>query len=129
MNRRLPIVLVILASPAFAESTRQMESHEHGVGELNMAIDGNVVAMEFHAPGSDIVGFEYEATSDEDKAAIAAAIETLSNPMNLFSFPAAAECSVVEAHASLESDADHDEHDEHDEHEAHDEHDDHADHE
>lgn len=91
-----------LVSPAFAESTRQLDAHEHGVGQLNIAIDGTTVAMELTAPGADIVGFEYAPTSAEDRAAVEAAIATLAKPLDLFVMPAAAECTVTEASAELE---------------------------
>ena len=146
MKRTLPLALALLASPAMAEDSRQLDAHEHGVGELNIAIDGNKVAMELHVPGADIVGFEYEAESTEDRASIDAAVATLARPLELFALPAAAQCSVVKASAGLESEDDHDAHEDHgDEHdhdkehadEHHDEHahehdddhgDDHADH-
>lgn len=143
MKNAFPLMLAVLASPAIAEETRQLDSHEHGVGELNIAFDGGTVAMEFHAPGADIVGFEYAAESAEDRAAIDTAVATLARPLELFVMPAAAECTVVQASAELESEDGHDDHDhdkhadahEHDDHdhkegheEAHaDEHDDHAD--
>ena len=126
MKHPLPIILALVAAPALAEETRQLDAHEHGVGELNIALDGSTVVMELHAPGADIVGFEYEAESAEDRAAIDAAIATLSRPLDLFVLPAAAECSVTEASVELETEHD----DEHAEGEAHDDHDhddDHAD--
>jgi hypothetical protein len=95
---------------------------------LNIAFDENKIAMELHAPGADIVGFEYGAKSDADLAAIDAALQTLSDPLGLFLIPEAASCIVITAHAKLESeDSDHDDHDEegHDDHdeEGHDDHD------
>ncbi len=120
MKRTLPTFAILaLASPVLAEETRQLDSHEHGVGELNIALDGTTISMEFHAPGADIVGFEYEAESAEDRAAIDAAVAILAKPQELFVLPAAAECTVVQASAELESEEEHDEH--------HDDHDDHAD--
>ena len=127
MKQTLSLIALIAAVPALAEDSRQMDAHEHGVGALNIAIDGATVAMEFHAPGADIVGFEYAADSDADLAAIDAAVATLGAPLDLFVLPEAAACTVTEAHAELESEDGHDEHDEehHDEHEE-EEHDDHA---
>lgn len=121
----------LLALPAFAEGTRELDSHEHGVGELNIAMEGKTIAMELHAPGADIVGFEYAATSDEDRAAIENAVATLAKPLDLFSFPDAAKCTVTRASAELEAEEDHDDHakhDDHDDHDDHAEHDDHAKH-
>lgn len=107
---------VLAAGSALAEETRQLDSHEHGVGQLNIAFDGNQIAMELHAPGADIVGFEYEAESAEDLAAIDAAIASLAQPLDLFVMSDAAGCTVVEAVAELESEEHHDEHAEGEDH-------------
>ena len=127
MKQILSLILLICAAPAVAQQTRQLDAHEHGVGELQIAFDGNQIAMELHAPGADIVGFEYEAESAEDLAAIDAAIALLSRPQEIFVLPAAAGCAVTRASAELEGE-DHDEHGEedHDDHadeEGHDDHD------
>ena len=121
--KTLPILALSVATalPAFAEEKRQLDSHEHGVGQLDNAFDGSQVAMEFHAPGADIVGFEYEAESAKDLASIETALGLLSKPLDLFAFTQEAECSIVEAHAELENEDSHDEHEEHDD-EDHEEH-------
>lgn len=116
----------IAAAPAFAQETRELDSHEHGLGQLDIAIDGSRVAMELHAPGADIVGFEYTAESAEDIAKVDAALLVLAQPLDLFGVPDAAQCSVVEASAELESEDDHDEDEDHGD-EDHDDHDDHED--
>ncbi|MEP2640722.1 DUF2796 domain-containing protein [Roseobacter sp.] len=120
-------VTVIAAAPALADETRQLDAHEHGVGQLDIAFDGSQIAMELHAPGADIVGFEYAATRAEDRAAVDAAVATLARPLDLFVLPQAAGCSVVQASAELESDHADDDHDDHD-HEDHadEDHDDHG---
>ena len=114
----------LAASPAFAEETRQLDSHEHGVGQLDIAIDGSQVAMELHAPGADIVGFEYGAESGEDIAKIDAALLVLAEPLDLFVVPDAAQCIVVDARAELESEDEHDDHkdggEDHDDHDGED---------
>ena len=113
MNRTLPTLLALAAAPALADETRELDAHEHGVGELNIAFDGATVAMELHAPGADIVGFEHAAESNDDRAAIDAAVAILAKPLDLFLLPAAAECSVTKASAGLESAFDHDDHEDH----------------
>ena len=115
--------VILSATSSLAEETKQLDAHAHGVGQLNIAFSANKIAMELHAPGSDIVGFEYGAKTDADHAAIDTAIETLSDPSKLFVFPKVASCTVIEAKAKLESeDADHG-HDDHDDDEDHDDHD------
>ncbi|WP_299872709.1 DUF2796 domain-containing protein [uncultured Sulfitobacter sp.] len=124
MHRLAPAALVLLAAgAASAEETRQLDAHEHGVGQLNIAFDGDQIAMELHAPGADIVGFEYEAKTAEDRAKVDAAVATLARPLDLFALPATAGCSVVQASASLESEEDHDDHGHEDHADDHDDHD------
>jgi hypothetical protein len=128
MKHAISIVAIVAAFPAFAEDTRKLDVHEHGVGTLNIAIDGTTVAMAFEAPGADIVGFEYAAKSDADLAAIDAAIVTLGAPLDLFVIPDAAGCTLIEAQAALEGEDEHDEHgDEHHDDQVDEGHDDHAD--
>lgn len=125
MKTVLPALVALLASPAFASDSKELDAHEHGVGELNIAVDGDTVAMEFHAPGADIVGFEYEAESVEDRAAIETAVAMLAKPLDLFILPTAAECYVTKASAGLEGEDSHDDHG-HEEHAESEKHDDHA---
>ena len=122
-----PILLIfaISATPIFAQENRQLDAHEHGVGQLDIAFEGNQILIDLHVPGADIVGFEYSAENADDRAAIDAAISTLMRPLNLFILPDAAGCSVVNSSAVLESEEDHGVHD--DEHTSEDDgHDDHA---
>ncbi|QJF50654.1 zinc uptake protein ZrgA [Roseobacter ponti] len=132
--KSLPFALLIslTAAAATAEETRQLDAHEHGVGQLDIAFDGSQIAIELRAPGADIVGFEYAAESTADRAKTDSAVAMLARPLDLFSLPEAAGCSVVQASAELESQealADHDEKHAHDDH-THDEHahEDHAEH-
>ena len=118
MKYALCLIALSTTLPALAEDTRQLDAHEHGVGKLNIAIEKSTITMEFHAPGADIVGFEYEAKSDADLAAIASATEILGAPLDLFIIPDATACKVMKVHAELESENDHNEHDD----EAHDDH-------
>jgi len=129
MKHSLSLVALLSALPALADGTRQLDAHEHGVGALNIAVDGRAVAMEFEAPGADIVGFEHPATNAADRAAIDAAVSALAAPLDLFVLPDAAGCSVTRASASLldgHDDHDHEEHADHDDHDDHDHQDDHA---
>lgn len=131
MIRPVSAVLLVLSTGVVtAEETRQLDAHEHGVGQLDIAFDGVQIAMALHAPGADIVGFEYGAETAADRAKVDAAVATLAAPLDLFTLPDAAGCSVVQASASLESDAADEDHEKHKDEEAHDHADhDHADHE
>ena len=112
-----------------AEETRQVDKHEHGVGELNIAIEGSVIEFEFMIPGADIVGFEYVAKSDADIASINMALQTFENYENVFTLPKNSLCQLTGKQVALKEDEDdHDEHDDHDDHDEHDDHDDHDEH-
>jgi hypothetical protein len=105
-----------------AQTVAAQSAHVHGEGQVNIAIDGNRIFMALESPGADIVGFEYEARSSDEKAAVKQAIAQLGDPMLLVLFEADAGCAVRQAKAGIEG-----EHDEHEEHEGevqaeHDEH-------
>jgi hypothetical protein len=121
------LILNISITGIYAEETRQVDKHEHGVGELNIAIDSNMIALEFMLPGADIVGFEYKAKSDEDLAKIENALLVLENYENLFALTKNSKCVLADLDYHL-SGEEHDEHadEEHDEH-ADKEHEEHAD--
>jgi hypothetical protein len=91
----------LLPTAAFAQQTRDLGAHEHGHSALNIALDGTQIAMELEAPGADIVGFEYEAKTAEDRARLDAAIAELSKPLALFVLPDAAGCTVISSSAGL----------------------------
>ena len=123
----LYVVLSYSISTVLAEESRQVDKHEHGVGELNIAIDGSLAEFEFMLPGADIVGFEYEAKSDEDLAKIENALLVLENYENLFSLTKNSKCVLADLDYHL-SGEEHEEHadEEHEEH-ADEEHEEHAD--
>ena len=120
----LYVVLSYSMSTVLAEESRQVDKHEHGVGELNIAIDGSLAEFEFMLPGADIVGFEYEAKSDEDLAKIENALLVLENYENLFALTKNSKCVLADLDYHLSGE----EHDEHaDEEHADEEHEEHAD--
>ena len=76
-------------------------AHEHGVGRLNAALDGQTLELELESPAMNLVGFEHAATTDADKAKVAAVRAQLEKPLALFNLPKAAGCVV--ASQALES--------------------------
>ncbi|MEE4667005.1 DUF2796 domain-containing protein [Pseudomonas alliivorans] len=89
-------------------------AHEHGVGRLDVVLEGKTLEFEFDSPAMNIVGFEHEATSAEDKAKVAKARELLLKPNALFSIADAANCSATSV--KLESPLFGDKDDDHEEH-------------
>lgn len=103
MKPSILLIAAFAATPLLAQESRHLEAHEHGVGQLDIAFENGQIAMELHAPGADIVGFEYAAESVEDRAAVDNAVAILARPLDLFVMPEAAACSVVQASAAVES--------------------------
>jgi hypothetical protein len=101
MKKTTLMIALMVPSTLLAQATRDLGAHEHGHSALNIAVEGTQVAMELEAPGADIVGFEYEAETAEDRAKLDAAIAELSKPLSLFVLPAAAGCTVVKSSAGL----------------------------
>jgi uncharacterized protein DUF2796 len=97
------LLLVIATTPSLAaEEHRELGTHEHGRGTLNIAVEGNKVSMELEVPGVDIVGFEHTAKTSRDKATVEKAKTQLLAPFTLFKLPAAANCRVTEATVEIE---------------------------
>ena len=76
-------------------------AHEHGVAKLNVVLDGNTLELELDSPAMNLVGFEHAASSDADKAKVAAVRQQLEQPLKLFGLSAAANCK--EEQQELES--------------------------
>ncbi|MFA7941492.1 DUF2796 domain-containing protein [Pseudomonas brenneri] len=88
-------------------------AHEHGVGRLNAVLDAKTLELELESPAMNLVGFEHLATTDADKAKVAAVRKQLEQPLALFSLPKAAGCvvSTQELESPLFGDKPEDDHD------------------
>jgi hypothetical protein len=105
-------VMSCLALPASAGEHRQLGAHVHGHGRLNIAVEDKTVSIELAVPGADIVGFEHEAATPKQKAALEKAKATLAEGLSLFTPSASAEC--VQKNAKVAVEAEHgDEHGHH----------------
>ncbi|WP_367373129.1 DUF2796 domain-containing protein [Pseudomonas lini] len=106
-----------------------LSAHEHGVGRLNAALDGQTLELELESPAMNLVGFEHAATTDADKAKVATVRALLEKPLVLFNLPKAAGCMVAtqELESPLFGDKpDADDHDEEDAKDGHEHHHDHS---
>ena len=118
------LLMSAMMSVVAAEETRQVDKHEHGVGELNIAVEGSAINLEFMIPGADIVGFEYEAKSDSDIALVNTALSKFQDFENIFTLSSSGNCNLVDAEIEINQGDEHeDEHNHEDEHEHEDEHD------
>ncbi len=104
-----------------AHAHREHGPHKHGVGSLNLVVDGNVVEIELESPAVNIVGFEHAPTDAAERATLDRAVATLKDGERLFGFPAAAGCRLTESSVSSSllgeapaGEADHEGHEDHD---------------
>jgi len=99
----LPFALLPLVAAQAHEAHEHgsLGAHEHGVGRLNAALDGQTLELELQSPAMNLVGFEHPATTDADKAKVAAVRALLDKPLELFNLPKGAGCVV--ANQELES--------------------------
>ena len=105
-------IVTCIAFSAAGEEHRQLGAHVHGHGRLNIAIEDKTVSIELEAPGADIVGFEHEAGTRAQSAAIEKAKATLASGLSLFTPAAAAGCTQNASKVSIEAEHEH-EHEHH----------------
>ncbi len=96
---------------------RQLDSHEHGVGLLNVAQENETLSIEFISPAMNIVGFEHAPGKPEEEQAVQQATGTLEDGEKVFSLPAEARCQLAEAEVETDIEDEHDEEEHGEEHE------------
>lgn len=100
--RLIPLVLLSLATlPVLAAGEGHDQhgnhpAHVHGVGKLDVALEGNTLTLHLDSPLINLVGFEHEANSGKDKDAVRAAVKNLRDVNRMFATDAAAQCKPAE---------------------------------
>lgn len=114
-----------------AQETRQHDSHAHGMGELNIVVEGNELVIEFISPAANIVGFEHMPGNSEETQALEQAEQSLTQADKLFELTQEAQCilehtniesALLSEHETHSDDQAHEEHEAHAEDETHEEH-------
>ncbi|MGS0742531.1 DUF2796 domain-containing protein [Glaciimonas sp. GG7] len=83
-------LLCLTLSPAIAH-----EAHVHGVGKLDVAVDGSQLTLHLDSPLMNLLGFEHAATSAKDKQAAQQMAQTLRMAEKVFVATPAAACRPV----------------------------------
>lgn len=112
--RLLPALLLCAWAPQAALAQGAGHAHEHGVSQLDVALDGQQLALVLAGPGYNFVGFEHAPESDADKQKTADVTALLGKPAQLFTLPAAAQCTPALAKVTPPSHDDHDHDHDHD---------------
>ncbi len=63
--------------------TLAAEKHVHGEAELFIALQGKQVLLELESPADNILGFEYQPSSEKEKSLLKNSLETLSKYTSL----------------------------------------------
>ena len=103
---------------------RSAESHSHGGAVLSVAAENSTIVMELETPLYNLLGFEYEPKTPEEKARVIEVETGLALPETLFRFNSEAGCTydktakkiaLFDEHSDHDLDDDHDtDHDDHD---------------
>lgn len=114
----LTAMFAVTSTIAMAEEPRHADAHEHGHGQLTIAIDDSVIEMELEVPGSDIVGFEHQPETPAQQDAFDAAKAALAAGDALFTVTGGASCRLSEYTFLEDDDHDHDKKSGEEDHEA-----------
>lgn len=87
-----------------------LASHEHGVAQLDAALDGTTLEIELRSPAINLLGFEHRPGSAAERSRLAQTRATLERPEALLSLPAEARCTLTEARLESPLFTDHDHH-------------------
>ena len=112
--RRVLLLTTFLTMGGHASA--ELAAHQHGVGSLDIAIEGDEVHARLTAPADDIVGFEHAPRTDAQKAAVDDAAKLLKDGLAVLGPASEAGCKLTAAKVSsaLLGDEDHHEGDGHD---------------
>ncbi len=101
---------LLLSGAVYAETQHhQYSAHQHGVVELNIAVDKQQLVFELLVPGSDAVGFEHAPSTAPEKQQLERALATLNQPELLFGINPAAQCEIqdVQVKANFDNEQEH----------------------
>ena len=106
----LAATAVSFSTIAIAQTEREHDSHEHGSASLNVVIDKDEVFVELNTPWNNLVGFEHQPGTDEQKALVEDATAALIDPEQLFSFDGG-NCTVTNSRLESTMQLDEEHHD------------------
>ncbi len=115
----LVLVAGVVTSKSLAHEQHQHGPHVHGIGLLQVAVDGDLLSITLEVPAINIVGFEHPPGDPEEKNRVQTAAKLLGEGVRLFTPSPSAGCKVEETHVDsklLEKKHAHDDHDGEDHH-------------
>ena len=92
---KLAVLTAALAlSSAILIPAMAHEAHVHGIGKLDIALDGKTLSLHLDSPLVNLVGFEHAASSAPERQAAKDMAHTLRNAVKLFLTNSAAACTL-----------------------------------
>jgi hypothetical protein len=96
-SRWLLLAALLAAPPALAADTtapRQHRGHQHGVGRLEVALDGGALRIALDSPADSFLGFEHAPRTDAQRQTVARVEQQLRQPAQLFTPAGGAACQA-----------------------------------
>lgn len=104
------ILALVPSKILHAEEFLHHEAHEHGVANMNIAVEGNNLYIEFSSPAANIVGFEHHPRTHAQKDAVKDALNRLQMAKALFILSAGSESQLISANVDTDIDNEADDH-------------------
>ncbi len=92
------LCLVATASAADDVDNRQ-HAHVHGVARIGIAVDHDLLTIQFESPLDSVIGFEHRPNTPAERAAVEALQARMKDPADLFRMTPAAGCMLRKATA------------------------------
>jgi hypothetical protein len=89
---KIPTLALLLA---LSFNVHAAGGHNHGVGKLDVSVDGEQLTLELELPLDSAVGFERAPKNDKERAALADAERLLKDAATLFAPTPAAACAIA----------------------------------
>ncbi len=108
----LALASLMLTLPSVHANASELDAHEHGSANLDIAIDTSTIEMRFESPAVNIVGFEYATEDEQQLLLINKAKSNLSNFDLIYGLVGDVSCQTVKSSAKwvTEHEAGHDDH-------------------
>jgi hypothetical protein len=107
------ISLLFVLSTYFSMACVAADKHVHGQAEVFIAIQNNQILIELESPAANILGFEYQPKTTEEKTQLAYSIKKLQDYKTISIFPEA-DCQQVSVNIHSPFKHNNKEHKEHD---------------
>jgi hypothetical protein len=103
----LSTTVILFSGTVQAEEKRQHGAHVHGIANLNIAVEGNTIYIEFSSPSANIVGFGHPPRTQEQKDAVTDTVTKLQKGDSLFLLSAKSKSKLVKSSVDTDIDKEH----------------------